>query len=107
MCPPIGFLRVFCWRFCSMTTAKNLSIHNTWLTADTHFGHPAILKIRRERGLEVDSLEDMEDFLVERWNSVVPSDGWVVVLGDFCWGGAPNNPTRILSRLRGRKILVV
>jgi calcineurin-like phosphoesterase family protein len=70
----------------------------TFLIADTHFGHKKIAAIR---GFA--SVEEHDETLVDRWNSVVRKQDTVWVLGDvlFYKGSFP-----ILARLKGTKKMV-
>lgn len=58
---------------------------NIWIISDTHFGHENILNFKREdesplRAFE--SVEEMDENLVSRWNSVVRPQDHVYHLGD-------------------------
>jgi calcineurin-like phosphoesterase family protein len=58
---------------------------NIFLVSDTHFGHANILKFIREDGSRVrtfDSVEQMDECMIERWNSVVRPQDKVYHLGD-------------------------
>jgi len=52
----------------------------TWFTADTHFGHTNVIKFCNR---PFSSVEDMDDALINNWNSVVKSEDVVYHLGDF------------------------
>ena len=56
---------------------------NIWFTADTHFGHRGILKHCHRPW---DTIEEMNDGLIENWNEVVKPKDVVWHLGDFGWG---------------------
>lgn len=51
-----------------------------WVTADTHFSHPFMV---RNRGFA--SVEEHDELLIERWNETIPPGGLVYVLGDIFW----------------------
>lgn len=71
-----------------------------WFTSDTHFGHKNILKYSSEsRG---ETVEEMDERLIERWNSRVSIKDTVWHLGDVCFG----DPI-ILWRLNGKINLIV
>lgn len=74
-------------------------------TSDTHFGHTNILAYCPNRQRYVSDIQQMEDFLVERWNSQVGTDDTVYHLGDFAMGDRSQIP-RILSRLNGKIVLI-
>lgn len=72
--------------------------------ADTHFGHANIIK---HSNRPFSSVEEMDDALVENWNSVVSSKDEVYFLGDFCFKSASHKPLYYLERLNGIKYLIV
>jgi calcineurin-like phosphoesterase family protein len=71
--------------------------------ADMHFGHANVLKFDSRPW---ESVEEMENALVERWNAKVGKSDTVYILGDFCWQKEPEW-IRILNRLNGGKVLIV
>jgi calcineurin-like phosphoesterase family protein len=78
----------------------------TFLISDTHFGHDNICKFTRDDGSQLrpwDNLEDMEEALVENWNSVVSSSDRVYHLGDVA---IPRRGLKVLAKLNGRKVLI-
>lgn len=74
-----------------------------YFTSDTHFWHRNIIKYSNR---PFDSVEEMNEAIIDNWNSVVGPDDTVFHLGDVAlgpwseWAGT-------LSRLNGYKILVV
>lgn len=71
--------------------------------SDTHFGHANVLGYDNRPFL---SVEEMEEEIVKRWNTVVTKGDTVYILGDFCWQGDAEW-IRILNRLNGNKVLIV
>lgn len=71
-----------------------------YFIADTHFGDD---NIRRYENRPFESVAEMNEKLIENWNSVVREKDEVYVLGDF---GAEGNETEFLSRLKGTKYLI-
>lgn len=55
-----------------------------FFTADTHFYDTYAFRLSKR---PFASVSDMNDALIENWNRVVPKDGIVFHLGDFCAGG--------------------
>jgi calcineurin-like phosphoesterase family protein len=53
---------------------------NEFVTSDIHFGHKRILELE---GRPFDTVEEMDAFLVAAWNTKVPPNGTVYVLGDI------------------------
>lgn len=72
-----------------------------FMTSDLHFGHKNILK---HCNRPYDSVEDMDEGLVANWNNKVPKkDSIVYIVGDFAF----NNHNKYLSRLNGKKVLII
>ena len=67
--------------------------------SDLHFGHEAILKFDNRPW---SSVKEMEEGLIDNWNSVVSPEDHVYDLGDFCWQKTPEY-VRILKCLNGNK----
>lgn len=82
---------------------------NIWVTSDTHFGHRNILNFIDDRGRPVrdfNSVEDMDETLVNNWNSVVKQGDKVYHLGDVFFG-PKDDFKKLWPRLNGSKRLVV
>ena len=73
-----------------------------YFIADTHFGHKKILNYELSRSV-FKSIEDMNETLIDNWNSVVTKNDRVFHLGDFCWG---TKNLHYASRLNGIKYLI-
>lgn len=82
---------------------KGLSPGKMWFTSDTHFFHSKVVEYCQRPFV---SVEEMNEELIARWNSVVHRDDIVFHLGDFCFG-KPENWHYILDRLKGRIYLVL
>lgn len=76
---------------------------NTWFISDTHFGHKNILEYEKE-SRPFETLEEMHEVIIERWNTVVGKDDIVYHLGDFCFG---KHNISIAYRLYGKKRLIL
>lgn len=71
--------------------------------ADCHFGHCNMNTKMDKRGFN--SVEEMDEYMIKQWNSVVRKNDEVVILGDFSYyDGTTTN--KILRRLNGKKCLV-
>jgi len=82
----------------------------TFFTSDQHFGHSNIIKFEPlnrvdEQGVMFASVEQMDEFLVGRWNEVVGVDDLVYCIGDMSY--KQETLRRLIPRLNGRKILIV
>ena len=73
-----------------------------WYTADTHFGHANIIK-HCNRPFE--TVEEMDEALIEKWNSLVGSNDIVYHLGDVGMG-SDTHTLECVGRLNGRKRLI-
>ena len=73
---------------------------SVFITSDTHFGHANIIKYANR---PFDSVEEMNEALVENWNSVVKQGDKVYHLGDVTMN---SKSLDVMSRLNGRKVLI-
>ncbi len=71
--------------------------------ADLHFYHYNLLTKMDNRPF--DSVEEMEDYIVERWNQKVRKNDEVIILGDLSFGNGPETQ-RVIERLNGRLFLI-
>jgi calcineurin-like phosphoesterase family protein len=84
-----------------------------FFTADTHFGHAAVIGISRRRrpdGTPLGSVAAMDEMLVAAWNATVGARDTVWHLGDFARARTEEEATRaqaLLRRLNGRIHLVL
>jgi calcineurin-like phosphoesterase family protein len=81
---------------------------NIFVVSDTHFGHANILRFTDSTTGELirpgfASLEEMDEHMIQQWNSVVQDKDIVYHLGDVYM----NDGHRVLPRLQGRKRLIL
>jgi calcineurin-like phosphoesterase family protein len=76
---------------------------NTFFTSDHHFGHKNILEYEKQHR-PFASVEEMNEALIDKWNSVVTRNDIVYYLGDFCFG---RENIAIADRLNGKKRLIL
>lgn len=85
-----------------MTTVPEI-----FFLSDTHFSHTNILSFVRDDGTpvrpEFSTVEEMDEYMIEQWNSYIRPEDRVYHLGDV----AMNTPTisRVMPRLNGNKRL--
>ena len=85
-----------------MTKEKRISINmdqvtgKVFFTADTHFGSQRTLDLSRR---PFESVEEMDAFMIEKWNNVVKHGDTVFHLGDF-------GDFNVRKKLNGRIILI-
>jgi calcineurin-like phosphoesterase family protein len=79
---------------------------SVFLTSDTHFGHVNICNFTNYDGSPVrpwDSVEEMDEEMVKRWNDTVGPKDKVYHLGDVVIN---RKSLQILDRLNGDKVLI-
>ena len=88
----------------------NIWKRNIWFTSDHHWNHANFLFFKDEGGerirKEFDSVIEMDEAMIERWNDRVGQHDIVYHLGDVCFGRV-DRFNEIVSRLNGRKRLVM
>lgn len=82
-----------------------------WLVSDTHFNHANILgfKDKNDKKFRGDLFKDvteMNEKMIYNWNRLVKPEDKVYHLGDVYFG-SQEEADKILSRLMGRKRLIV
>ena len=76
---------------------------NIYFTSDLHLGHQNIIKYDNRPFF---SVKDMDETIIERWNSKVHDNDTVYVLGDISWYPA-HKTAELLKSMRGKKILII
>lgn len=75
-----------------------------FFTADPHFFHRRVIEYCQR---PFSDAEEMTEALINNWNSVVPKNGQVFVLGDMFWVKHGRERCKeVMDRLNGRKWLV-
>lgn len=80
--------------------------HNTFFTADTHFGHKGMIEFLREDGTKLrpfSTIEEHDETIIQNWNNIVRPMDRVYHLGDCVIN---RRCLATLSRLNGRKKLI-
>jgi calcineurin-like phosphoesterase family protein len=83
------------------TPAKNI-----WFISDTHFSHANFLKFKDSDGNQIrkfDTVEQMDDCMITRWNECIKPGDKVYHLGDVYM----ENGHTVLPKLHGTKRLIV
>jgi calcineurin-like phosphoesterase family protein len=75
---------------------------NVFLISDTHFSHNNIITYENRPFKDID---EMDEYMIHKWNSVVSTNDIVFHLGDVCICGA-TRAEFLLKRLNGRKLLI-
>ena len=53
-----------------------------YLTSDLHFGHKNIIKYENRN---YNTVEEMDEDFIKKWNNKVNNNDLVYILGDFSW----------------------
>ena len=83
-------------------TWRKENINMIYFTADTHFGHENVIRFCSR---PFSCAAEMDEALIENWNSRVKGNDTVYVLGDMFFRSV--NFEEILKRLKGKKRLIV
>lgn len=74
-----------------------------FFTSDLHFGHENVIRFDNR---PFNTVEEMDEEMIKRWNAKVGKGDIVYVLGDFIWRAATNESVSIIRRLNGQIILI-
>jgi len=74
-----------------------------YFTADTHFCHANIIDSCNR---PFNDVGEMDQTLIENWNSCVKNRDEIYILGDFLYRGKGKDANAILAKLKGRKYLI-
>jgi len=80
--------------------------HNKFFISDTHFTHRKIITFANDKGVRLrpfDTIEEMDELIVNNWNSVVRPQDTTYLHGDVVWN---RKALPILDRLNGKKVLI-
>lgn len=72
--------------------------------SDTHFRHTNVLKFDNR---PFDTIEQMEEQIINNWNNTVNKGDRVYILGDFCWSRETQVWKNLLNTLNGAKHLIM
>ena len=78
-------------------------MNKIWFTSDHHFFHRNILK---HENRPFDSVEEMNEYLIDKWNEHVEQNDIVYHMGDIVWGGY-DRWKEVLPRLNGEIHLIL
>ena len=74
-----------------------------FFTSDLHFGHENVIRFDNR---PFNTVKEMDEEMIKRWNAKVGKGDIVYVLGDFIWKAATNEAVSIIRRLNGQIILI-
>ena len=73
-----------------------------YFTSDLHLGHKNSIDLC---GRPFANVDEMDEALISGWNNRVKSDDTVYIVGDLVWESS--DPLKYVSRLNGKKILII
>ena len=73
-----------------------------FVIADLHFSHKNIIEYEKR---PFENVQQMNETIIKKWNSVVSKNDTVFVLGDVSFTNKEETK-EIVSRLNGRKVLI-
>lgn len=74
-----------------------------YFTSDLHLGHPAIIGMQNR---PFGNVEEMNQVLLENYNSVVHKNDTVYILGDISHRLPVEKTNELIAKLNGKKILI-
>ena len=74
-----------------------------FFTADTHFCHKNIIK---HEDRPFNSIEEMNEIMIKKWNAKVRPTDTIYILGDFIFSDGVT-ATQLVKRLNGKKYLII
>lgn len=77
-----------------------------YFTADLHFGHGLMLDPEKGCDRPFSSVEEMDEVLIDNWNSCVKRGDRVFFLGDFSFYKI-DKAQKIFNRLNGQKFIIL
>lgn len=83
---------------------KHIAIRK-FVTADLHLGHNNILKYEDSRA-KFANVEEMDNYLISRWNSIVSPIDHVYIIGDVSFYKDDAKTKELINRLNGTKHLI-
>lgn len=79
----------------------------SYVIADTHFGHKSSLNWPdAQRGKNFNDIEEMNETIINNWNSIVGSEDTVYHLGDFAYKCSKSFIRNLFNILNGKIILI-
>lgn len=73
-----------------------------WLVSDLHFGHKNIIHLQHR---PYKSVEEMDQSIIDQWNSQVAKGDFVYVIGDFSFHNYKQTKA-IIDKLNGQIVLI-
>lgn len=75
-----------------------------FFSSDQHFGHKNVLNFCKRPFINV---KEMNQALIDNWNSVIGHDDIVFVLGDMFWFHSRHEISKLIRKLNSKEIYIV
>lgn len=82
---------------------NTMAERKVFFTADMHFGHENVISFDKR---PFETVEEMDEELIRRWNAKVGKDDLVYVLGDMIWKTRNGDAEALIRSLNGQIILI-
>ena len=76
-----------------------------FFTADTHFGHKALLTLGKGRPFS--NIVEHDETIIKKWNDKVSKSDDVYIIGDMFWGMREFQIQSYMDKLKGHKHLII
>lgn len=74
-----------------------------FFSSDQHFGHRNVIKFCQRPYADI---KEMDQALIDNWNSVVSNDDIVITMGDLFWFNDSHAIKKCISKLNGKEIYI-
>lgn len=74
-----------------------------WFISDTHFNHGSVIRYYNR---PFKNSKEMDEAMIDLWNSTVAKDDIVFHLGDFAFGLRRDKYKELVNKLNGRIVLI-
>jgi calcineurin-like phosphoesterase family protein len=74
--------------------------------SDTHFGHKGSLNWPNGNAREFTDINEMNQTIIDNWNSIITDEDTVYMLGDFAYKASNATIKHIFKSLKGKIILI-
>ena len=74
-----------------------------WFSSDQHFGHRNVINFCDRPYADV---KEMNQSLIDNWNSVVSNNDIIFVLGDMFWFHGRHEIKKVVAKLNGKYIYI-
>lgn len=100
----VGFLWYIDKRYITKEANQKGEYNMKYFIADPHFGHMNILRLSNR---PFNTIQEHDDTLIKNWNNAVKPTDEIYILGDLTMSKDGKYANSLLSKLNGRKYLII